>query len=199
MRNVAMANDLEIGYDAGLYSAGADLDVTKRAGAKAAEYVPEPRPSKSGRVLGPGQRAGLLIEPLDAAFGELEVDRRQREPSRNLESDRRASPNSNRRCARRYRVLLSGWVVHADFSTSVPCIIRNLSEGGAGISIDENWKAPEKFWLIRTVERLACEATPAWQHSSFAGLRLGPGFDVADPENPTAARLLQILTAAAED
>jgi hypothetical protein len=90
-------------------------------------------------------------------------------------------------------------VVHADFGASVPCIIRNLSEGGAGISIDDNWKAPEKFWLIRTVERLACEATPAWRHGSFAGLRLGPAFDLADPENPTAARLLEILTAAAED
>lgn len=194
-----MTNDLEIGSEAGLCSAGADLEVTQGAGARAGEYVAEPRPGVSGRGLRPGRRAGLLIEPLDAALGELELDRRQREPSPNLESERRAGPNSNRRSARRYRVLLSGLVVHADFSASVPCIIRNLSEGGAGISIDEDWKAPETFWLIRIVERLACEATPAWRHGAFAGLRLGPGFDVADPENPTAARLLQILTAAAED
>jgi hypothetical protein len=160
-----MSNDLEIGCEAGLY--GADLGVMKRAAVT-------------------GQRAGLLIEPLDAAPGDLEPDRRE-------------SPESNRRRARRYRVLISGMVVHADFGASVPCIIRNLSEGGAGISIDDNWKAPEKFWLIRTVERLACEATPAWRHGSFAGLRLGPAFDLADPENPTAARLLEILTAAAED
>lgn len=199
MKSVAMTNDLEIGYEAGLYRAGADLDVSNRAGAKVAEYAPEPRSSDSGRGLGPGQRAGLLIEPLDAVYGELEPDRRRQEPSRNLESDRRADPDSNRRRARRYRVLLSGWVVHSDFGASVPCIIRNLSEGGAGISIDENWKAPEKFWLIRTVERLACEAIPAWRHGEFAGLRLGPGFDLADPENPTAARLLQILTADEED
>ena len=163
----------EISYEAGLYSAGAELDVTKRAGAEAAGYVP------------PGRRAGLLIEPLDAASGELE-------------SDRRESPD-NRRRARRYRVLISGLVVHADFGASVPCIIRNLSEGGAGISIDDSWKAPETFWLVRIAERLACEAAPAWQHGAFAGLRLGPGFDLADRENPTAARLLQILTAAAED
>lgn len=194
-----MTNDLEIGCETGLYSAGADLDVTKRSGVGAVEYVPEPRPSESGRVLGPGQSAGLLIEPLDAAFGELEVDRREREPSRSLESDRRENPDSNRRRARRYRVLISGVVVHADFSTSVPCIIRNLSDGGAGISIDDSWKAPEKFWLIRTVEHLACEAAPAWQHGEFAGLKLGPAFDLADPNNPTAARLLQVLAAAEED
>lgn len=159
-----MNNDLEIGCEAGLNSAGADLDVTKRAGG----------------------RAGLLIEPIDTASGDLE-------------SDPRGSQDSNRRRAPRYRVLLAGLVVHTDFSASVPCVIRSLSEGGAGVSIDENWKPPETFWLIRTVERLACEATPAWRNGEFAGLRLGPGFDLADRENPTAARLLQILTAAAED
>lgn len=171
-----MTKNLEISCETGPYSVGADLDVTKRAAARAAKYGPELA----------GRRAGLLIEPLDAALGELEPDGR-------------ADADSNRRRARRYRVLLSGWVVHSDFAASVPCVIRNLSEGGAGISIDENWKAPEKFWLIRTAERLACEAAPAWRQGSFAGLRLGPGFDLADPANPTAARLLQIVTAAAED
>jgi hypothetical protein len=107
-----------------------------------------------------------------------------------------AQQDADRRRIRRQRVLLTGLVVHHDFRVSFPCTIRSLSDGGARISIPDDWQALTNFWLIRTTAGLAHEAAVTWRRSSLAGLKLSPEFDLADPRSSLARRLSEVLTTA---
>lgn len=133
------------------------------------------------------------IEAFDPTVGEPEPDRRQRS-SGDANQDQRQ--RSDRRRAPRQRVLLTGLIVHDDFSGCFPCTIRSLSAGGARTSVPDDWQAPAKFWLIKATAGIAHEATLAWRQNGQAGLRLGPGFDLRDPGTPTAVYLAQVLATA---
>src|SRR4051812_32551367 len=87
---------------------------------------------------------------------------------------------SDRRSARRGRVLLSGKIVYGPGYTA-DCAIRALSNGGAQVLLPPNQKAPSEFYLIVVRHGVAHRARTAWSAPRKAGVSFEASHDFAGP------------------
>jgi hypothetical protein len=81
-----------------------------------------------------------------------------------------------RRRAPRQRTLLGGKLVHSNGLLSMNCVLRNLSETGARLSLPPNTAAPDTFDLIdlKHGEAFACRVV--WRQYPMIGV----AFDARD-------------------
>jgi len=73
--------------------------------------------------------------------------------------------------AERRRALLTGKVASRDGSMVVDCVIRDLSEGGARISIPKSVIIPTRVYLVHGKSNSAYEAEITWIKAPQYGLK----------------------------
>lgn len=94
-------------------------------------------------------------------------------------------PIAERRPNRRRRTLLGGRVTFEDGTQVFDCTIRDLSNGGARITLPERQPVPPRVFLINMRDRLVYESAIVWKRSGEAGLsflRTLPLGELADTE-----------------
>ena len=80
------------------------------------------------------------------------------------------SPQIERRPERRRRTLLGGCIAFDGGRQVFDCTIRNLSKGGARITLPIGQTIPKNIFLIQLRDRLVCEAAIVWRKDGEAGL-----------------------------
>jgi hypothetical protein len=109
------------------------------------------------------------------------------------------SQDEGDRRAPRRRVLLTGLVVHTNFSISFRCAIRDRSATGARLRLPGGNMVPPQFWLIEVAEGRAYEATAVWRHYPDVGVTLGAPIDLKPPTlDPDLRRLRTLWVAVAQ-
>src|SRR5690348_12602648 len=86
-------------------------------------------------------------------------------------TDPSSSTVEDRRPKRRARSLLAGIVTYDNGAHSFMCTVRNVSEGGARISVPHGSTIPAKVFLIIVRQRIAREAAVVWRSRGEAGLK----------------------------
>jgi hypothetical protein len=82
--------------------------------------------------------------------------------------------------APRVRTCLNGRIVYGDGAYSVDCAIRDLSEGGARISIHERQFLPVGLYLIVVRNCIAHEARVVWLRYPSRGLQFLKTYTLSD-------------------
>lgn len=77
------------------------------------------------------------------------------------------------RSSLRTRSLRTGKAVFGSFQYSRDCIIRDVSEGGVRIRIDDPDSIPGEFWLLDIKKFAAFKAQVKWRKGNELGLGLG--------------------------
>jgi hypothetical protein len=85
-------------------------------------------------------------------------------------NDNLAPPPKERRGELRRRVLLTGKLVYVHNSFSADCTIRDLSPGGARITVAPEAVSSDPF-LIIVRRAVVCESRTAWRAGDQAGLQ----------------------------
>jgi hypothetical protein len=102
------------------------------------------------------------------------------------------SPSSvERRRAGRSRALLAGKLANEDATTTIDCVIRNISADGAMIETTTPHLFPANLHLVQIKEGLAWDATVIWRRGNRVGLSLGDRHDLRE----TTAKQLRALRA----
>ena len=78
----------------------------------------------------------------------------------------------NTRASPRTRSLRSGKAVFGSFQFSRDCVIRDQSEGGVRIRIDDPDSIPGEFWLLDLKKFVAFRAHVKWRKGNELGLSL---------------------------
>lgn len=78
---------------------------------------------------------------------------------------------SDRRTAHRYRVLKRGVLILNDGFSTIDCVIRDISDGGARVAVEGQFNAPKfmELLMVEKNERLAAETR--WQKGNHLGLK----------------------------
>lgn len=79
-------------------------------------------------------------------------------------------PEENRRGARRFRVLKRGQIIIANGMSTIDCVVRDLSEHGARISVEDPIILPENFSFMLVEEGTIYPAFKRWQHGKSIGI-----------------------------
>jgi len=87
----------------------------------------------------------------------------------------------------RKRVLKGGVITYAARQTSIPCVVRDISEGGAHLMTDLAPHLPQSFHLIIEIDGIEVDCELAWRKAKDVGVRF-----VALPR-AIARRRLQVL------
>ena len=66
--------------------------------------------------------------------------------------------------------MLGGRVTYQNGEQVFDCTIRNLSKGGAHITLPGDQSIPQQVFLINMRDRLVYESTVVWQKDGAAGL-----------------------------
>jgi hypothetical protein len=88
---------------------------------------------------------------------------------------------ADRRRAPRLRCLLSGMIVHDDGTSTMDCLVRNISAWGARIAVGDAFRLPEDFNLVVPHHAQTHRARIIWRKGDAAGLALA---DVAEDASP---------------
>jgi hypothetical protein len=75
-----------------------------------------------------------------------------------------------RRRAPRHRTLKGALVVFGNHQLALDCLIRNISDGGAKISLEETLDVPEDFELLIPSEHTIVAARAVWRTGHDLGL-----------------------------
>jgi hypothetical protein len=101
-------------------------------------------------------------------------------------------PTADRRPERRRRTLLGGRVSYDDGAHVFDCTIRDLSTGGARITVPGHQPIAPHVYLINIRDRVVYEAVVVWNRGGHAGLsfrRTTPIADLADKQLEYLRRL----------
>jgi hypothetical protein len=98
--------------------------------------------------------------------------RERRQAEREQAADRRDTP--------RQRVLLSGKIAYGS-GFSVDCSIRDISRGGACVSLPKNQGAPQELNLVVIRDGVVHKARTAWTRLPMIGLAFEETHDFAQP------------------
>lgn len=124
-------------------------------------------------------RSGLIVSPAGAMPSP---------PVGPMGRERRGSP--------RHRTLLGGKLVHTNGMLSMDCVLRNMSETGARLSLPPNTGAPDHFDLIDLKHGEAFSCRVVWRKYPMIGVT----FDARDPletaESPRLRSLKSLWLAA---
>ena len=89
--------------------------------------------------------------------------------------------DEDHRLAVRRRVLKEAKVVLGDWST-IDCILRNVSDGGARLQFSDPVVLPEQFNLLLVASNTLQPVRRAWERGTSAGI------EFAGPERPAPPR-----------
>lgn len=90
-----------------------------------------------------------------------------------------AAPVERRR-ANRQRALLAGKLANEDATSSIDCVIRNLSADGAMIETTTPHLIPSHLHLVQIKEGVAWDAEVIWRRGNRIGLSLGDRHDLRE-------------------
>ena len=76
-----------------------------------------------------------------------------------------------RRKFRRHRVILGGKIFFHHESSSVDCVIRDLSENGAHLRMESTTSVPDQFDLLINQEEMLYPSEVAWRNMTDIGVR----------------------------
>ena len=94
--------------------------------------------------------------------------------------DARKSPAApKKRAAARKRVLFGGKIVYGDGAFTADCVIRDLSESGAKITLGHRVSIPTDVYFIDLKSGVAYSALVAWRRAPNFGLRFSKRIDLA--------------------
>lgn len=91
-----------------------------------------------------------------------------------------ASVSPDRRRAGRHRALLAGKLANDDATTTLDCVIRNISETGAMIETANPQLIPNRLHLVQIKEGLAWDVEVVWRRGNRIGLALGERHDLRE-------------------
>ena len=106
-------------------------------------------------------------------------------------NDHRGPDGAERRREPRRRVLLQGKIVYPHNSFSADCVIRDLSAGGARITLPPEAVSQDPF-LIVVRQAVVHESTTVWSTPSFTGLKFDRSHSLGG-ETPLQLRHIQRL------
>jgi len=89
-------------------------------------------------------------------------------------------PTAERRPERRRRTLLGGRVSYDDGAHVFDCTIRDLSTGGARITVPGQQPIARNVFLINIRDRVVYEADVVWNKGGHAGLSFRRTLQIAD-------------------
>jgi hypothetical protein len=98
-------------------------------------------------------------------------------------------PTPDRRLAPRRRVLKGGIVAFNDHYSSLPCIVRDISETGARLRIEGSMNAPDRFDLIIEIDGLEASCEVVSRKASELAVRF------VSPPRRVAPRRAQVVQA----
>ena len=101
-------------------------------------------------------------------------------------------PPAERRPSPRKRVLLRGVVTYLGGTHSFDCMIRDLSESGARISLSAVQPISSHVYLIDVRGRTAYEATVVWNKGMQLGLKFLKTLPLANVTDPELAYLAKL-------
>ncbi len=78
---------------------------------------------------------------------------------------------TERRASRRSRVLKSGLAAYNEQFSTFPCIVRNVSESGARLDLDELAQVPPSFVLHIGVDGYQVECERVWRDGKACGVK----------------------------
>ena len=78
--------------------------------------------------------------------------------------------DENKRIAPRHRVLKSAKIVSMDNKTAIDCAIRNQSETGAQLGIEQAISVPDEFQLYMASEDTVRDAVVVWRRGDRIGV-----------------------------
>ena len=93
--------------------------------------------------------------------------------------------DENKRTAPRYRALKSAKIVSMDNKTAVDCAVRNRSETGAQLGIEQAVSVPDEFQLYLPSEDTVRDAVVVWRR----GDRIGVAFTSESRPAPLKIKL----------
>lgn len=85
-----------------------------------------------------------------------------------------------RRRAGRHRALLAGKLANEDATTTIDCIIRNISDTGAMIETSTPHLIPNQMHLVQIKEGVAWDVEVIWRRGNRIGLSLGDRHDLRE-------------------
>jgi hypothetical protein len=103
-------------------------------------------------------------------------------------------PPADRRPGRRKRVLLGGRVAMHDGAQVFDCSIRNLSDGGARITVPNTQPLPSHVYLINLRDRLVYECVVVWKRGGEAGVSFLKTLPVGELGETNLAYLKRLWT-----
>jgi hypothetical protein len=106
-----------------------------------------------------------------------EVEERLAAPSGPAEGD----GGAHNRSAHRQRTLKAAKIVMTDWTT-IDCLVRDISQGGARIALGDAFSLPQEFRLLLVSTNTIVPVKLLWQRGKTAGV----GF--TGPEEPAHAR-----------
>lgn len=94
--------------------------------------------------------------------------------------------------ARRARVFKKGKMIFQDGLRSIPCLVRNISDGGALLEFEQAYMLPKEFDLHIDLEDYEVTCERRWED----GLRCGVAF--VGEKRPTGKERVQVLQSSEE-
>lgn len=89
-----------------------------------------------------------------------------------------AAHPSERRRAGRHRALLAGKLANDDATTTIDCVIRNISDTGAMIETTTPHLIPNQLQLVQIKEGTVWDVEVIWRRGNRIGLALGDRHDL---------------------
>ncbi len=90
------------------------------------------------------------------------------------------SISADRRAAGRHRALLAGKLANDDATTTIDCVIRNISNTGAMIETATPQLIPNRLHLVQVKEGTVWDVEVVWRRGNRIGLALGERHDLRD-------------------
>lgn len=86
---------------------------------------------------------------------------------------------TDQRNEQRHRTLKGGYIVFNDGRSTIECVVRNLSEGGAQLIVESLIGIPDNF-VLQLKGGSTAKATIAWKRGTTIGIRFDDPLPPAD-------------------
>ncbi|WP_162561386.1 PilZ domain-containing protein [Methylobacterium terrae] len=76
---------------------------------------------------------------------------------------------ADQRGRRRYGTSMPATILISHYDR-VPCVVRDLSDGGAKIGLSRRYALSNRFWIVIRHAEIARRASLVWRRGDFAGI-----------------------------
>lgn len=91
------------------------------------------------------------------------------------ETDSPTRRTEDQRCRLRHTTSMPATIVLSPYD-HVPCVIRDLSDGGAKLGLSRRHVLPNRFWIIIRHADVTRRASLMWRRGEFAGIAFDQPF-----------------------